>query len=267
MFQGKDFLQNKRSVRSLGEFHEHVEHLKFTYFNNSTLWYRGIADKAYLLIPSIYRSGKYTLEIENLMRQEFRDHAKGLTNYTGLQQFDWLFMMQHYGLKTRLLDWTQGYLIALYFATQLGVRDNRFSDPAVWVINPLELNILSQGEGRIIRTEFDMEVFDDSQLALGYLELNAEFVSSIDWPVAISSSYTNQRVMRQQGRFTIHGTKQTEIVSLYRNSKIYNVARINIERKFVKQIQTDLLNAGISKSVLFPDLSALSEEINERYLG
>ena len=95
--------------------------------NNKETWFRGQSDYSYKLVPSLFR-GNYD---EAAMYEEFirryPDHSKSHNNV-----FEWLTLMQHYGLPTRLLDWTINLLVALYFCCN---KDEKL-DGAIYTFQP-----------------------------------------------------------------------------------------------------------------------------------
>lgn len=111
----------KDTIKTLSEYVKEVSILssRFGLTNSTTTpWFRGQAESNWDLIPSIHRT-KGLIGYERDLTRDFK-----LLSHRILQsekpenEFDWLYLMQHYELPTRLLDWTESALIALFFCVR-----------------------------------------------------------------------------------------------------------------------------------------------------
>lgn len=52
-----------------------------------------------------------------------------------------LAFMQHYGVPTKLMDWTTNVTAAIYFALAFRVKaEEELEEPHIWILNPFHLN-------------------------------------------------------------------------------------------------------------------------------
>jgi FRG domain len=84
------------------------------------LWFRGVANGTHSLLPKIMRDHKTVEEVferERRLLTRFRQRSMAYWP-AGYPQNDWehLFAMQHYGMPTRLLDWSENLFVAAHFA-------------------------------------------------------------------------------------------------------------------------------------------------------
>ena len=105
---------------------------------DETFWFRGHARPELSLTPGALRFPKIEDRRRALeLMSDFKRIAESKLRRipATYDEFKWAQIAQHYGLPTRLLDWTESATTALYFACL-----EPASDAIVFVLNPVELN-------------------------------------------------------------------------------------------------------------------------------
>lgn len=220
-------------------------------------WFRGQLRAGWPLTPNSYRSK--LLDDEADIRLEFRRRALQLiAGHVPADEWQWYFLMQHHGAPTRLLDWTDSALVALFFAVSANAPGNTkvASSAAVWMLNPWALNDIVLDDGRVYDTAWEKAAPYLPALPDGELEPRL--------PIAIDPPHFTTRVAVQRSHFTVFGSRRRGIESIAKRHRNI-LARIVIERSAIPEIRLDLTTCGIRDTAVFPDLEGLSRELIRFY--
>lgn len=240
----------------------------------SRSWFRGHAVACGELTPRVFRK-EYEVQhawrggFEQSMIEDFKRGAPVLMNMPAPPDDDhvsWLFLMQHHGTPTRLLDWTESPLAAAYFA----VSESHKEDGELWALHPDTLNAQSGAFGIFLPRSAVVRYLaaEPSWKKLEMLAADCRIKELPCNPVALSPPMRFERMVAQHSTFTIHPKPKpdgrgTTIPELLNDPKY--LVRYIIPSGSKRQLRLDLAALGITRQALFPDLDGLSRTIVEAH--
>lgn len=231
------------------------------------IWYRGLKDQDYLMLPSIAR-GSMNVSYEKIYLSKFKSKAipylgqlpsypfsEGLHGY-----WDWLFLMQHYGVPTRLMDWSEDALVALLFAIDVRATEAELQkNPIVWCLNPVELN-----KAFHFNNIYPPGYIPNAEEAEVYKLFGPEQSGFLNKkPCAVYGPLNSPRIVAQRGVFTIfpYTDQMVEFNKLPDSSSYLN--NIVIDKNARASMTEELRRYGINYAQLFPEIGYVALEIIE----
>lgn len=222
------------------------------------LWFRGHVRQSYTLLPSLLRDGRPAADIferERRLLTRFRQRSLPFWP-SGYPQNDWehLFAMQHFGLPTRLLDWTENVFVAAHFALQFAGDDS--DPPVVWCVDPVAWNRATP-----VLSEYGAQIHvlatSDDESEPYRPDASRRRNKS---PVAIFGTHNSARIVAQRGTFIVWG-EDTRSLQDFAGESSASLWKLTL-RGDADALRTELNKLGFSESMVFPELSALAVELS-----
>lgn len=235
-------------------------------------WFRGQSKDFGGLTPSIQRKEimegvfhQFNPNYENDLFIEFQQYAHTLiTNLPNeSDNITWLLWMQHYGVATRLLDWSENILVSAFFAT----IDHPKDDGEIWTIYPASLNEKSWDFAIPTSRHEIIKLLSDKPFRISDEEKRANNLKNEVYPIAFQAPYIFPRMSAQHSAFTIHSDPSLRIEDAIDDKKY--LTKYIIPKHLKPKIREKLRYIGINYRTLFPDLNGLSKFFKEerKYLG
>lgn len=257
------------SVKSIDEFVALVDRMQREH--EKPLWYRGCCRSGYKLVPALYRhpGTKQAEELDALEKEillRFRQQSMPYLPRMKRENTNYLFLMQHYGVPTRLLDWSENPFVGLYFALSKVVHPIEKYDTsvssAVWILDPTSWN-----QHLLERISYPGGVLSaDDQLVSSYLP-DSDIAHRNSYPIAIYGDYNSPRIAAQKGVFTLFGKEVAPMEEMAATGRFPAAClrKIEIAGNVVVNIYRSLVAFGLTSAVVFPDLDGLAKDFRWTY--
>lgn len=231
-------------IESLSDYIDQIG----SYINNKKrlFLFRGQPDD----LPMIPKIARYPLsknDIENIEREiytQFMLRSNQFIDTKGYISLELMSVGQHYGLPTRLLDWSSNPLIALYFAVSEKMK-KKFGIPAI--------ELFKQEDDYCV-------VYILNSDSVEIIDYHSEFLKLKD--ISLFQPRTiNNRFFNQSSWFSVHpfDKKKDEYPSM--NSKVKNLTRVRIHVTNCDEILEGLRQVGINNTFIYPSLESICKDI------
>ncbi|MCE3606443.1 FRG domain-containing protein [Massilia sp. P8910] len=251
----------EQSVSNIGELISGLAELT-AIIGDEVVWFRGHSSDQFQLLPSIARDA-VALQRESLLSKRFKQNAHPFRQVPPQNEWEWLFLMQHFGVPTRVLDWTESPLVALYFAVSDDDQRYLADDAHIWVLLPAKFNFEIPRFRPAVQIDipsFGVDPFlEDYKPDVMALELMSNRL-----PVAAIAHRQNERIMAQLGVFTIMHRDATPLDKIAGAAAFF--ARFTIPAAAKSGIKSELKSLRITRMTLFPELSSVAAITKEALL-
>ena len=194
--------------------------------------YRGHSSCDYELKPSVGRMMEdYSKDLEMKLFLEFKKRCWPYISEYPETDLELLFMAQHYGVPTRLLDWTYNPLIALYFAS----APNDGHDGKVYTIKLMK--------------SLDIDELEN-------ISMSIENIINVDRCKYVVPRYTDSRYFNQKSLFLLCNHPEKKFTFADKETYI-------IKNEAKSQIRKELAMLGIDESFVFPTLDSLGKDVKD----
>ncbi len=224
--------------------------------------FRGLSDESYELSTRLMRLGGNYAGVERHLLRNFRKYA--LSDVVEDDSiWKWLAVAQHYGLPTRLLDWTFSPFVAVHFATS---NLERYAvNGVIWCVNfievqkliPKKLRTLLEAEGSLNLT---VEMLNETVVSLADFDALADE----DFVVFFDPPSIDNRIINQYALFsTISNSTALLDAWLSKNPRLFR--KIIVPARLKWEIRDKLDKANVTERILFPGLDGLANWLKRYY--
>ena len=231
------------------------------------IWYRGHEDETYQLKPGVYReefqcasNEEQRLKKEQHLSQDFRIYSSGLReDYLSNSQM--YFLQQHYGMPTRLLDWSNDPLTALFFAVNNKNNDDKRG--IIYIMDTYQLTEHQEAvdkEGKLFRgiATGENHVFKS---ALNVINSWLQLENFPDFIIPVRSDYFDKRTKAQKSCFTFHVPSKPTLTSDHNKT----LEQFVIPKEAKANLRGELLLLGVDHFRVYGDLESLSKTLKINY--
>lgn len=225
--------------------------------------YRGISDSHYSLSNRFLRTSGELKHLEYHLLRNFRKYAG--EKYQQFLTTDWrvLTLGQHYGLPTRLLDWTYSPFIAIHFAT---ADVSKYEvDAAIWKVDFVKVNRLLPKKLKdeleeVGSNTFTIEMIEETLPSLK----DYDTLSENTHVMFFEPPSMDARIVNQFAFFSIM-SDPTAKMDEWLNDHPEVFQRIIIPKELKWEVRDKLDQANITERLLFPGLDGLAQWLERHY--
>ena len=229
--------------------------------------YRGVANPKWALLTSLDRLGGYALphtkvDLERHIFRNFLRYSRPyLENPVG-NNWELLITAQHYGLPTRLLDWSYSPLVAMHFAT---LDEHEGGDRVVWRLDWKEVHthfgldelaLLVQDLDKLLKTHKVDDIWEFFTRSIH----EQAFVCMLEPPAL------DGRITAQSATFTLSSDKTCSLDDILKQHSLSStLTKFIIPQSRIHHLRDQLDMCGLDERRLFPDLGGVADQMRRYY--